>query len=216
MANDVSAKIEAFFADYNTRHYKKGHILIYTGDDVPYVYHLLAGNVKQYAISYRGDEAVLNIFKPPAYFPMAHVINNTPAKYIFEADTDIEVRQAPGPAVVEFLHENPDVVYDLLSRVYMGSEGLLGRMERLMTSSAKERLTYELILECRRFGTTDKAGGVSVSVSEKDLGARAGLSRETVNREIHKLKAEGLIAVRRSTIHIPDMHALEKTIGENI
>jgi CRP-like cAMP-binding protein len=215
MDSDITAKIEAFFASYNTRHYKKGHILIYTGDEVPYVYHLLAGNVKQYAISYRGDEAVLNIFKPPAFFPMSHVINKTSAKYIFEAETDIAVRQAPADMVIDFLQHNADVLYDLLRRVYAGSEGLLGRMERLMTSTAKERMAYELVLECRRFGISDKDSSCTIVLSEKNLGARAGLSRETVNREIHKLKVAELIVVQRNTIHVPNVHALEKTIGED-
>lgn len=84
-----------------------------------------------------------------------------------------------------------------------------------MTSSAKERLVYELILECRRFGIGDKDNSSTITLSEKDLGARAGLSRETVNREIHKLKIAELIVVQRNTIHVPNVHALEKTIGED-
>ena len=43
------------------------------------------------------------------------------------------------------LQANPDVVYDLLTRLYRGLDGLLGRMSQLMAGSAKSRLMYELL-----------------------------------------------------------------------
>lgn len=216
MNSEVSDKIQQHFSQYRSRRYKKGHILIYAGDAVEHIYQLDSGVVKQYDISYRGDEVVLNMFKSPAFFPMSHVINKTLAKYIFEAETDIEVRQAPAGECLDFLKKNPDVLYDLLSRVYAGAEGLLGRMAHLMTSNAKSRLMYELILEARRFGVPQADGSCILTLTEKDLGSRAGLSRETVNRELHKLKAEQLITISRSSIHIPDMIALEKSLGHEV
>lgn len=136
----VSNKIEDFFARYRLRQYAKGQILILNGDEPEYVYHLLKGNVKVYDVTYRGDEIILNVFKPPAFFPMSLAINRGENPYIYEAETDIELRQAPAKDVVEFIKENPDVMYDLLSRVYRGTDGLLGRMAQLMASSAKSRL----------------------------------------------------------------------------
>lgn len=214
MREDTTPKIEDFFASFRLRKFTKGQILILNGDETDYVYYLKKGNVKEYDVTYRGDEIILNIFKPPAYFPMSLAINKGPNRYIYEAETDIEIRQAPADEVVAFIRANPEVMFELLSRVYRGIDGLLGRMAQLMAGSAKDRLLYELVLEARRFGIIKKNGSCALDVNEKDLGARAGLSRETVSREMNKLKSENLIAVRSSGILLKDVAALEKKLGQ--
>ena len=215
MDESVANKINEFFSQYRSRQYVKGQILILNGDEPDYIYHLVKGNVKQYDVTYRGDEIILNIFKPPAFFPMSVVINQTSNPYIYEAETDIELHQAPAQDVVAFLKANPDVVYDLLSRVYRGIDGMLGRLTFLMAGNAKSRLVYELIVEARRFGEQD-GNSYFLTITEKDLGARAGLSRETVSREIGKLKREKLVESKSKGLLITDMPALEKKLGQEI
>lgn len=216
MTEDITPKIEDFFAQYRLRQYAKGQIMILNGDNTDYVYHLIKGRVKEYDVSHHGDEVVLNVFKPPAFFPMSLAINKVPNHYIYEAETDIEIRQAPADAVVTFIKANPDVMYDLLSRVYRGVDGMFGRMTRLMAGSAKSRLMYELALEARRFGVIQKNGSCALGIHEKDLGIRAGLSRETVSREMNKLKAEGVIVVSNKGILINNLKALEKKLDQEV
>lgn len=216
MATDITPKIEDFFATFRLRHFAKGQVLILNGDETDYIYHLISGKVKVYDVTYRGEEIILNIFKPPAFFPMSLAINHGANPYIYEAETDIEIRQAPAEEVVEFIKTNPDIMFDLLSRVYRGLDGLLGRMAHLMSSSAKRRLIYELIIEARRFGTLQKDGSYIIDINEKDIGARAGLSRETVSREIHKLKAEKLVEIKSKDIVLKNMPLLEKKLGQDV
>lgn len=212
MTKDASDQVEKFFLQYRLRKYLKGQVLILNGDDIDYVYYMESGRVKQYDVTYRGSEIIMNVFSPPAFFPMSPVINQTPNPYIYEAETDITVRRAPIKDVVNFIKNSPDVMYDLLSRVYWGLDGLLSRMGHLMASNARNRLIFELITECKRFGRGNGKGGYFLDVSEKDLGARAGLSRETVSREIHKLKGVKLIKVERHQIIVRDLEGLENII----
>ena len=212
MGIEVSAMINAFFEEYRERTYKKGQVLILNCDTTEFVYLIVSGRVKQYDVTYRGDEIILNTFKPGAFFPMAMAINKTTSPYIYEAETDLEVRQAPADKVVEFVRSNPDVLFDLLSRVYRGTDGLLGRMVHLMASSAKGRLMFELLVECRRFGQ-EGDDGWSFAVNEKELGARAGLSRETVSREMKKLVNANLVQFDAGKVNIPDIDAFETKLG---
>jgi CRP/FNR family transcriptional regulator, cyclic AMP receptor protein len=215
MESEVSNKIETFFSQYALQKYKKGQILIHAGDEPSCIFHLMEGKVKQYDLSYRGDEVILNIFKPPAFFPMSYAVNKTPNTYFYEADSDLELRKAPIEEVVKFIKSNPDILYDLLSRVYRGADGLIGRMAHLMASTAKSRIMYELIIECRRFGHPDNQGCV-VNLNESDIGARAGLSRETVSRELQKLKADGLIVISSKHVTVPDLEKLEVSLGKDL
>ncbi|HSX32616.1 MAG TPA: Crp/Fnr family transcriptional regulator, partial [Candidatus Saccharimonadales bacterium] len=151
-----------------------------------------------------------------AFFPMSLAINQTPNPYVYEAETDTELHQVPASEAVAFLKNNPDVLFDLLSRLYKGVDGMLGRIVHLMAGSAKSRLLYELLIESRRFGSRQPDGSCRLAIKEAELAARAGLSRETVSREIQKLVADDLITISRSGILVRDIGALEKKLGTEL
>jgi CRP-like cAMP-binding protein len=215
MNPSVTQKIEFFFDEHASRHYPKGQILIHAHENPTHVLHLKEGHVKQYDISSRGDEVVLNVFKPPAFFPMSYAINKTPNVYFYEAETDVELRLAPIDDAVKFLRDNPDVLYDLLSRVYKGADGLIGRLAHLMAGSARSRILYELLIECRRFGAK-RGHGMAVALTESGIGAHAGLSRETVSREMRKLKDEGMVSIIKNEIWVNDVEHLAASIGREL
>lgn len=215
MDSTVEAKIQQFFKPYAVRKYSKGEVLLLVGDDVQNVFQIVEGRVKEYDVTNRGDEVTLNIFTPPAFFPMSAVINKSTSPYIFETETACKIRLVPAQEVLEFITNNPDVLYDLISRVYRGVDSLLGRVVHLMASSANTRLVYELLVEARRFGQA-RGNSTVLNINEKDLGARAGLSRETVSREIGKLRAEGLLTTSPKTIVLNNQLALRNKLAKQI
>lgn len=212
----VKQKIADYFAQYPQRNYEKGQMLVHAGDQPPAIFYIVSGKVRQYDISYRGDEVVVNVFKEGAFFPMLWAITDAENRYFFAAETDTVVRAAPKQAALAFLRDNPDVMYDLLARLYSGIEGLLGRMTHLMAGSAKSRIMYELIIECRRFGEPQKDGSCIVHITEINLAARAGLSRETVSRELQKIMRDGLVTTNRKGIVITSVATLEAKLGAEL
>jgi len=216
MPDTVNDKIDAAFSKYPKRSYPKGQILIFVDESPEYVFYITKGRVRKYDVSYRGDEAIVNIFKPPAFFPMSEAINHTPNKYFYKTETEAEVHIVPFEAAVQFLKDNPDVMLDLLARIYRGMDGLLGRLLHLMSGSAKSRLLYELLIESRRFGKKNDQGGCALDVTEVDLAARSGLSRETVSREMKRIKADGLVSVSSKGITIKNLKELEQKAGTEI
>jgi CRP-like cAMP-binding protein len=211
----VAQKIEVFFSGFPQRQYPAGQILIHGHDNPTHILHLLEGRVKQYDISYRGDEVVLNVFKPPAFFPMSYAINKTPNTYFFEAETDVALHMSPMDEAVKFIRTHPDVLFDLLGRVYRGTDGLLGRLAHIMAGSARSRVLYELLIEARRFGH-ERGHGVVITLTESDIGSRAGLARETVSREIGKLKQEELISVIKNEVFVNDMDKLTEAVSREL
>ncbi len=103
-------------------------------------------------------------------------------------------------------------MYDLLGRLYQGTDGLLGRLVQLMSGSAQTRLLYELVIECHRLSHKSKIGDYQLPLKEGDLAARTGLSRETVSRELHKAKDLGLVEVNGQAIVIKDLPAIEQKL----
>jgi len=216
MNTDVLATVTEFFSAYPIKHIKKGQVIIYGGEDPAGVYHIVSGKVRQYDIDYRGNEVVVNIFKSPAFFPMSWAINRGENKYFFDAMTDVELRIAPADTTVKFLRSHPDVMYDLLSRLYSGVDGLQRRMAHLMGGNAQSRILFELVIECSRFGILQDDGSYLLSVNETELAQSSGLTRETANRELAKLKQAGYIKHGSKGLIIEDIDSLHAALGNKL
>lgn len=216
MEDPIYQKIHEFFSKYPRRSYPKGQIIVFADESPEHIFYIESGKVRKYGISYRGDEVIVNIFKNPAFFPMSWAINHSPNHYFYKTEEPSELHLVPVADALQFIQDNPDVMLDLLSRIYRGMDGLLGRIVHLMSGSAKSRLMYDLLIEARRFGKEQADGSLVLSVNETDLAARSGLTRETVSREMQKLKESGLVSVTNKGITVTDMSKLEKGLGEEI
>ncbi len=211
MSKSIQAKIENFFYKYKSQNFKKNKILINISETPSNIYFLEDGWVKMYSLNKNGEEIILNIFKPNSFFPISLAINNNENNYFYEAQTDIKARLAPANDVIKFLESNPDVLFDLLKRVYRGLDGVLLKMEYAMTNDAKSRLILELVIQAKRFG--NKSGKeISFNISINDLALSVGIARETVSRELKLLKEKGLISFEKKTLRIANIQRLENEI----
>ncbi len=215
MDQEIRDKVAAFFGDNSIKSYKKGAILTFAGQDPEYISFLLEGVIEQYDITPEGNKITVNIFKPGAFFPMSWAINRTPNAYFFAALTDVKIKRADPGAAVAFLRDNPDVTFNLLSRVYKGTDALLRRLVLASSGIAASRLIFELLIEAYRFGSDLDGGKKIIKVKRGNLAARSGLARETVSRELHKLETEGLITLDKQGITF-DVEQLEKRLDINV
>lgn len=165
------------------------------------IFYLESGQVRQFYLTPLGEEVVVNIFNVASFFPMSWAINETANDYYFQVMSPVKIRRAPADEVLNFVKTNPEILFDLLGRVYRGTDGLQLRLRQLMSGSAQDRLLTELSIAGARFGKLDRRSGkVSINLTERDLAAQTGLSRETVSREISKLKRAGLVSLSRHYI----------------
>lgn len=210
MDEGVVKKLDKFLQKYKTRKYKKGEILIRCDDEPGGLFFLKEGVVRQYIISFNGEEVTLNIFKPLSFFPMSWAIDNSSNTYYFEAMNAVTVVIALKQDFLKFIKQEPDILLDLVKRIYRGLDGYFIRMEYSMLGDARSRLIVELIIWAKRFG--QKKGNsltVNFKLTEKDLAAQIGIARETVSREIQKLKQTGLIEFHKNILVINNLEKLQ-------
>jgi len=211
-----SEKIDSFFGHYPQRTYTKRQLLLHAEEPINSVFYIITGRVSQYDIAPNGNEVVVNIFKPGAFFPMSSVINDTPNHYFFESSLATTVRVAPKSDTVRFLHEHPDVLFDLLARVYRGVDGVLRRMAHLMGGSAESRLIFELLNTASRFGELQPDSSVIIHITESDLAKHSGLARETVSRLLKELKAAQLLQTISGGLLITSTADLDARLGTSL
>lgn len=204
------SKMSEFFKRYPRVTYKKGNILIHNEETPAGFFYLEHGTVKQYGISQKGEELVINVYRPKAFFPITWGLNNIPNRYDFEAIEDIECYVAPREDVLAFLQDHPDEVMHLLTRIVTGIDGILLRMEHLLSGNAYRRTIAEITIQARRFGKSDAQGGeVRLRLKESAIADQTGLSRETVSRQISLLKKKDLVQFERGILTIPILKNLE-------
>jgi len=211
MENNAKDKIFQFFKQKKPQTYKKGEYLKTPEKQPIGVFCLQSGTVRCFGVSKDGIELTINIFKPISFFPVSWVINSTSDNYTYEAMTDIDVAIASKDEFEMFLQNNPDVVYDLLKRIYRGLDGYFLRMESLLTGDPYFRTVVQLVIHTRRFGVQE-GERYKVQVTQVQLASLAGLTRETVTREIKKLETKNLVEYKGKQLVILDLAKLEEQL----
>lgn len=216
MNPEIKVKLDNFFANFQNRKYRQGEVIIRGDENPPGVLYLVSGTVHQYDITKQGNVIILNIIRTPAIFPMSWVMNDIQNSFFFEAMEPVELWMAPQKETLDMIRSEPDILFELLSRVYRGTDGVLQRITHLMAASAYNRVVLELIISAKYLGPQSQRGEVKLSLTAGDLAERTGLTRETVSRELQKLKTEGLVRVSLGIIVLPDLEALEDAHGLGI
>lgn len=212
MNDPILDKLDRHFSKCKVRTYAKGALIISANEEPEGISLLDSGIVEQYDITPEGNRMTVNIYRPPAFFPMSWAINKTPNTYFFGALTDVNLRVENSAKTLVFLKSNPDVAYDLLSRVYRGTDALLRRLTLAASDIAANRLIFELLIEAYRFGQDIEDGRKLIKIKQNTLAARSGLARETVSRELHKLEKDNHILLTKPGINLK-MDSLEERLN---
>lgn len=213
MDKSIREKLYTFFSSYPAQAFIKGSTILQAEREPTGILYITSGVVRNYWISPEGSEVTLNMYKSHAFFPMAWAIADIQNTTFCEAMTAVTVRKAPKVAVLQFLKENPDVMYDLLKRIYIGIEGLWMHIESLTTGDSSLKLVTSIVILAKRFGTKkDTTTVVQLQMSEKNLANYAGITRETASRELQKLKKNNLVFFEKGIITIQDMATLEELL----
>lgn len=211
----IQKKLLTFFSKYTVKQYKKGEVLIRQLENPEGLFLLTKGIVRMYSVSEDGEELELNVFKPYSFFPVGWLINSTQNRYYFDAITDAEVYIAPKPQALAFLHQEHEIVFDLLSRMYKGLDGYFMRVGTLLTGAAYYKTIAEIMISARRFGESGRGNTFHVKLTHHQIASRTGLSRETVTREIRKLQKKGIVSYEGEQLTIIDISTLEEELSSS-
>lgn len=184
----------------------KGQALVWEGDEAPLIVNVLSGMLKLSSGARNGSEQILGLIGPGGFAgrPQGGRTGQTIAALI---DTEICIFSSDRFAQLADLH--PELRTSLLER----SLGELDRTRRWMLllgrGSAAERVAALLI-----DFTGEGAGPHLLPLSRGQMAEFAGLTIETVSRQLTRLKAAGVISLpSRDTFELLDREALLTIAG---
>lgn len=211
MENSIKNKLEKFFQQFPLLAFKKSGVILSAGDTPAGVYYLKKGLVRQYVLSKKGEILVIHIFRPGSFFMMMWAINNSPNTYYFDAITPVEVFRSPLSDVRHFIKNEPDILFDLTSRLLLGLEGLLKRVEYLILDSAYTKVVSLLSYFARNFGEKNGEGIIiKLPITHKEVASWIGTTRETASLQIEALKRKGFLTNKGRMFIVKDLGKSDK------
>jgi len=143
---------------------------------------------------------------------MMLAIGNTENKYHFETSSPVEVWRAPTDKMLDFVKNEPEVLFDLAKRFAAGLNGLAQRFEGLMFENAYNRVVSLLLYLSKRFGEKGRGGIIiNLPLTHKDIAAWVNLTRETTSRQLEKLTEQEIISYNHQFITIKNPQKLKKS-----
>lgn len=193
------------------RRYPAGATLFLEGDPAHEALVLLGGEVKISVGSREGREVILDVFGPGSLLGELSVIDGRPRSATVAALSPVEVLAVAAGPFNEFLDRHPRVLRRLLVEVIDLLRIRVHHQLEFGTGDALGRICARLAELADRYG---EAKGESVvlrsPVTQSELAAWTGLSREAVVKALRALRQLGWIDSQGRTIAIRDLERLRQ------
>jgi CRP/FNR family transcriptional regulator, cyclic AMP receptor protein len=192
------------------RRYRRGDVLFHEGDDAGAVVFLRVGHVKATMLN-DGREVILAFPGPGELLGELSAVDGRPRSATVRAVDEVEALVVPGSAFRAFLVRRPRIALVLLREV----AGRLRESDRYRLDYAVNdvvvRVAGRLVELCDRFGCEDAAGiDIGLAITQDELAAWAGASREAVAKAMAVLRTLGWVQTERRRIVVLDLAALRR------
>lgn len=195
IANPV---LRAIANEGQIRTYNKHTVIINEGDTGDTVFLIVQGMVKVYAVGAEGKEIALN-FCGPGEFIGELAIDGEPrtaSVMTLEPCTMVAISRAQ---LMDTISKNPNFALQLISMLIKRTRRATKEVKRLALENVYSRIAGLLEEDGVQRGQVKV---LPYKLTQHDLAARVGASREMVNRVLKELSAGGYIGITKKVITI--------------
>tara|TARA_R110002110_G_scaffold14698_1_gene67667 strand:+ start:97437 stop:98156 length:720 start_codon:yes stop_codon:yes gene_type:complete len=208
---------EAVLADVNSRSrersFVKGESVYRQGEPPTSMYRVISGAVKLCNYTRDGREFIASEFRAGDCFGEMGLIDGFPrvSHAVATADCLLQIIDRKDFDALNALHSEfaVSVMLTLCRRLRF----VFGLVAEAGGLSLNQRLALNLYRLSYSQGCRDETNELYVSVSQEELGRMLGTSRQTVNKELHKLVEEGSIELRYGKIYFSDLESMREKYG---
>lgn len=209
LLRDVSEKVlDDLIAFSTTRRYADDEAIFAKGDDGDGLYGILDGKVRIFAGDAEGREITLNILGAGDLFGEIALVDGKTRSADAAAIGSATLLHMPRRLFVPYLRQSPDLCFSLLEILCSRVRWTSSVIEDRAFLGLEARLAKWLLSLAETSGEKDAQGRVRLrlKLSQRELGALVGTSREAVNKQFALWRDTGLIAIDKGaiTLNAPD------------
>jgi CRP/FNR family transcriptional regulator, cyclic AMP receptor protein len=207
-------ELSGFRTAGRTRHFGQGETVFREGDDSGGVMAIVAGRMKVSVAGVGGREVVLQFPGPGDLVGELSPIFRRPRSASVAAMGDVEVIAMPAEDFRRFIADHPRVAMLIFDHV----ASLLSVADRQRADLATRDVTGRIaarLLELADEADVSANGPstLSLALSQDELAAWTGASREAVAKSLHVLRELGWVETGRREITVLDRTALRSLVG---
>jgi len=178
------------------------------------VFILCEGQVKLSVSSSEGKTLILRIAKPGEILGLTAVMAGTPYEVTAETLRPCQVAFIRRDDFLRFVAQHPEIYQSMAKQLAAFYDDACEQLRTVgLSASAPERLA-RLLLDWSEGAEQTKVGTrVTLPLTHEEIGEFIGSSRETVTRAFSDFKNRHLIALKGSTVTIPNRAALENLVN---
>jgi CRP/FNR family cyclic AMP-dependent transcriptional regulator len=194
------------------RRFRRGEVLFHEGDPGDALFVVASGAIKVVVPSEDGDEAILATLRRGDFLGELALLDGAPRSASAIALEPTEVLALPRDQFRALVAAEPAIRDALFSALARELRRLTTHVTELHFLDLAGRLAASLARLAEDHGERLPNGAVRLDapLTQSDLAAMIGATRQSVNKLLGEFEAAGLIKTERDSILIPNLAALER------
>lgn len=195
----TEAEFSKLTHDLSVKTYPKGQILFDHGDGRVRFYYVIKGVVRLERQEETGNFTFINYVKAIKGFPYRGLYTDAEYPYTATALTDITIASVPMPTFEAIVSLNPLVTRQVISQMSHLLDQMENRLQKLVTSSATNRVIQALSIFGSDMGEKTSQGDVLIPypITLIELARLSGTTRETAGQVVTKLEVAGKLTYNK-------------------
>ena len=208
--NMPEAELQRIAAASIVRRLPRGTEIFVAGDTCEGLYLVVDGMVKLYAKGPQGHEKVIEVVGEGGCVTEALLFSDCPHSVNASALSDLQLVEVPRAVLMSELNRSPELALRFITDLSRRFTGLVRDIEALTLHSGIKRVVDYLVHspDVGQVPASQRDATVSLPASKGTIASLLSVTPEHFSRILHELQANGLIAVNRRQIHIPDVQRL--------
>jgi CRP/FNR family transcriptional regulator, cyclic AMP receptor protein len=203
-----------YFSQFKLINFKKGEIVQRPGLPNLGVFYVESGCIKKYVTTISGEEKIIKLYSSDEIFPITKLFQKNSREFFAETLMETTARVVNENDLREFLKKNSKAMTEFLDYLIDHVEGCYERIENLSFITSLPRVMFRLLCLAEIFGRIkDNRIILDLPLTQKDIANTTAMTRETVGRELDKLKKEGIVDCKDKTVVIKDISKLIKKMN---
>lgn len=194
---------------------EKDEVLFFRGEEGDALYGVLSGSIRATVVNEEGKEYVLALMEEGDVFGEIALLDGLPRTTDCRATTKATVMVVPRDPFMKFLGETPELMLHVIEMLCERLRNTTESVTDIIFLDLRARLAKRLVALAVGYGRETEDGiRIALKLSQSDLGRLLGATREAVNKQLHGMIEERLIALDGRTIVVCDLQRLRRISGE--
>ena len=196
------------------RRFRRGETVFHVGDPGDALFIVMSGSIKITLPADTGDEAILATLRPGDFFGELALLDGAPRSATAVAIEATETYILPRDRFRELIATEPIMREALLATLAAEVRRLTNHVEELHFLDITGRLASRLARMAGEAGATSLPDGairLAGPLTQSDLAAMIGCTRQSVNKLLGMFSDDGLIRLEKDRIVVLDLDGLARS-----